>query len=77
MGAIPLSDVILGGRDGVLIARHDPTSQTCVDELLTDPKCHIHASKYIEQAGFTPPELRDYIHEYTLNCWLDIKATQD
>ena len=74
---IPLSDILLGGRDGVLIAGHDPTSQKRVDELLTDPKRHAHASKYIERAGFTPPELRDYIHEYALDCWPDIKAARD
>jgi hypothetical protein len=75
---IPLLDLVLGGRDGVLIVPgHDPTSQTCVDELLTDPKRHIHASKYIERAGFTPPELRDSIHDYALDRWPDIKAARD
>jgi len=75
---IPIANTIQGGRDSVLIApRHDPTSQEEVDALFSDPARHNHANKYAERIQFTPPELREEIHQRTLDHWPDIQTARN
>jgi len=74
---LPTLNIIPGGRGGVLIApNHDPTSKEEVDALLSDPARHKRASKYVEHIRFTPPELRDEIHQCAFERWPDIQATR-
>jgi hypothetical protein len=72
---LPLSGIVTGGRNGVLISPHtDPNSEAAVEELLTNVRRHAHAVAYIDRVQYTPPELRDPIHQRALERWPGIKA---
>jgi len=56
---LPIMDLILGGRNGVLISSRDPTNEAGITALLTMPSRHAHTKGYIDRVrncyGFNGP----------------------
>jgi hypothetical protein len=73
---IPVVNIIRGGRDGVLVNEHDPSTDKKMEELLSDPSQHAHAAGFAEQVRFTPPELHSDVHQCALKHWPEIEAEQ-
>ena len=59
---LPIMDLILGGRNRVLISSHDPSNEAGITALLTTPLRHVHAEGYIDHVRNTLPELREECH---------------
>jgi len=70
---LPVMDLILGGRNGVLISSHDPTNEAGITALLTTPSRHAHAEGYIDCVRNTPPELREECHQKALELWAGLQ----
>jgi hypothetical protein len=73
---IPITNIIRGGRDRVLVNKRDPSMDEKMEELLSDPLQHARAARFTEQVQFTPPELRSDIQQCALQCWSEIEATR-
>jgi len=69
---IPLLGVTLGGSNGVLISLDDPSTEEAVNRLLRTTKHHRKAAVYIERVQWTPPELREALHQHALDRWPSI-----
>ena len=54
---LPVMDLILGGRNGVLISSRNPSNEAGITALLTTLSRHVHAEGYIDRIQNTPPEL--------------------
>ncbi|KAH9974440.1 hypothetical protein BGW80DRAFT_1251648 [Lactifluus volemus] len=66
---IPFVDLVLGGRDGVLISPiKDPRSQQEITTLF-NARDKKPAREYIERVRFTPPELCGSLHSRALDHW--------
>ena len=79
---IPLGNLILGGRNGVLTSpQRDPTNDAMLDSLLENPEKQVHAEVYIKRIQFTPLEVHTDLHRRALQCWEEIepelRRTQD
>ena len=59
---LPFMNIILGGRNGVLISPRDPANEAGITALLTMPSRHAHAEGYIDRVQNTPPELHEECH---------------
>jgi len=59
-------DLILGGRNGVLILSRDPSNEAGITALLTTLSRHAHAKGYINRVRNTPLELREECHQKAL-----------
>jgi len=70
---LPVMDLILGGRNGVLISSHDPTNEAGITALLTTPSRHAHTKGYINRVQNTPPELREECHQKALELWAGLQ----
>jgi len=70
---LPVMDLILGGRNGVLISSRDPTNEAGITALLTMPSRHAHAEGYIDRIRNTPPELREECHQKALELWAGLQ----
>jgi len=70
---LPVMDLILGGRNGVLISSRDPTNEAGITALLTTPSRHAHAEGYIDRVRNTPPELREECHQKALELWAGLQ----
>jgi hypothetical protein len=67
---IPFPDLVLGGRNGVLISPTlDPQTQEEVERLFSSRERIRHAREYAERIRFTPQELRGPIHSAALAQW--------
>ena len=70
---IPLSNVIVGGENGVLISPdHDPNTKEKVDQLfasLASSRKRGRVAGYIDRIRYTPQELRGDIHNHALERW--------
>jgi len=66
---IPFGKSITGGRNGVLIALCDPTSDDEVDQLFNNTDRYAYLKYYIDRVRFTPPELRGEVHTRALERW--------
>lgn len=64
---LPLKDVIVGGRNGVLTSPSiDPQSNQAVDELVNNPRKAKFIQGFLERCRYTPPELRTPVVEYAV-----------
>jgi len=70
---LPIMDLILGGRNGVLISSCDPTNEAGITALLTMPSRHAHAKGYIDCVRNTPLELREECHQKALKLWAGLQ----
>ena len=72
--SVARSHIIVGGRNGVLIAPSpvDPHTEDAINELFDSntPKKRNHLSGYIQRVRHTPPELRDPCHQRALERWI-------
>ncbi|KAI0287759.1 hypothetical protein BC826DRAFT_1188804 [Russula brevipes] len=67
---LPMSDVISGGRNGLLVSpASDPASEAAVESLFSNPRAGLYAAGYIERIRYTPPELRGDLHSGALKRW--------
>jgi len=73
---IPLLGVTLGGSNGVLISLDDPSTEEAVNRLLRATKHHRKAAAYIERVQWTPPELREALHQRALDRWPSIMMSR-
>jgi hypothetical protein len=70
---LPIMDLILGGRNGVLISSRDPTNEAGITALLTTPSRHAHAEGYIDRVQNTPLELHEECHQKALELWAGLQ----
>jgi len=70
---LPIMDLILGGRNRVLISSHDPSNEAGITALLTTPLRHVHAEGYIDHVRNTLPELREECHQKALELWAGLQ----
>ena len=64
---LPLTGIVMGGRNGVLISPAiDPKNTEEIDNLLSDRSKQGKAAGYIDRVRFTPPELRNEEHSAAL-----------
>jgi len=70
---LPVMDLILGGRNGVLILSHDPSNKAGITALLTTLSRHAHAKGYINRIQNTPPELHEECHQKALELWAGLQ----
>ena len=64
---LPLTGIVMGGRNGVLISPAvDPKNTEEIDNLLSDKSKQGKAAGYIDRVRFTPPELRNEEHSAAL-----------
>jgi hypothetical protein len=74
---LPLSPLIVGGENGVLISPdHDPQTEEKLDQLFASPKKRGRAAGYIERVRYTPPELRGDLHSHALEKWQELLASR-
>jgi len=66
---VPLLNIPLGGSNGILILPDDLSTEIQVHRLLGPAKNHCKVAAYIERVKWTPPELRDAIHQHVLDHW--------
>jgi len=66
-------DLILGGRNGVLISSHDPSNEAGITALLTMLSRHAHAKGYIDRIQNIPPELCEECHQKALELWAGLQ----
>ena len=66
-------NIILGGRNGVLILPHDPANEAGITALLTTPSRHAHAEGYIDHVRNIPPELHEECHQKALKLWTELQ----
>jgi len=72
---IPLGNIFLGGRNGVLTSlQKDPTSDEMLDTLFANPG--KHAASYMKRIRYTPPEIRTDLHRRALQLWENIQPEQ-
>jgi len=70
---LPIMDLILGGRNGVLISSRDPSNEAGITALLTMLSRHAHAEGYIDHVRNTPPELHEECHQKALKLWAGLQ----
>jgi len=70
---LPVMDLILGGRNRVLISSRDPSNEAGITALLTTPSGHAHAKGYIDRVRNTLPELREECHQKALELWAGLQ----
>jgi len=70
---LPIMDLILGGRNRVLISSHDPSNEAGITALLTTPSRHAHAEGYIDRVQNTLPELCEECHQKALELWAGLQ----
>jgi len=70
---LPIMDLILGGRNGVLISSHNPSNEAGIIALLTTPSRHVHAKGYINRVQNTPLELCEECHQKALKLWAGLQ----
>ena len=70
---LPFMNIILGGRNGVLISPRNPANEAGITALLTMPSRHAHAEGYIDRIRNTPPELREECHQKALELWTKLQ----
>jgi len=73
---IPLLSIMLGGSNGVLISLDDLSTEEAVNCLLQVTKHHCKAAAYIKRIQWTPPELREALHQRALDCWPSIMMSR-
>ena len=66
---LPIMDLILGGRNRVLILSCDPSNEAGITALLTTLSRHAHTEGYIDCVRNTPPELHEECHQKALELW--------
>lgn len=72
---LPITELIMGGRNGVLIApNHDPITEEALDALFATPRGRAYG--YAERIRYTPPELRGDFHTRAYTRWLQIQMTR-
>ncbi|KAI0280730.1 hypothetical protein BC826DRAFT_1111937 [Russula brevipes] len=67
--ALPISGMVSGGRNSMLISDSDPTTDADIESLLATPERGGYAIAFIDRIRFTPPELRNDIHNHALERW--------
>jgi len=73
---LPISHIIMGGRNGVLIAATDPTTEEVLNDWFTTPSKNRKAFGYTKRIRHTPPELRTEFHQCALERWDEMRATR-
>ena len=73
---LPFMNIILGGRNGVLISPHNPTNEAGITALLTTPSRHVHAEGYINCVWNTLPESHEECHQKALELWTELQDTR-
>ncbi|KAI0299521.1 hypothetical protein BC826DRAFT_966965 [Russula brevipes] len=66
---LPITGVVLGGRNGMLVSDSGPTTEAVMENLLTTPEQRGYAAEFIDRIWFTPPELRNNLHNRALELW--------
>ena len=70
---LPIMDLILEGRNRVLISSRDPSNEAGITALLTTPSRHAHAEGYIDCIWNTLPELHEDCHQKALELWAGLQ----
>jgi hypothetical protein len=73
--SLPISELIMGGRNSVLIAPdYNPETKEVLDVLFATPKGHTYG--YVKQICYTPSELRGKFHSCMYKCWQQMQAVR-
>jgi len=73
---LPIMDLILGGRNRVLISSRNPSNEAGITALLTTPSRYAHAKGYIDRVRNTLPELHEECHQKALELWAGLQDVQ-